>query len=292
MREFFEQMEKRYGATLPVHKLGWPDYWTDGVASTAFETGLNRIAHNEILTAEKVSAIAAKIDPAGDVRVPGRRDPGRARVVDALRRAHLGRLQLDRRSPGRSWPAASGPRRAASPMTPGRRRGRSSGAGPKRWSGSSTPAAPTSSPSSTRSPGRRTDVVRMALPAGPVARGQGEAPGHRPAQRERSQVPASGRRRPPRSGQGHPGLGLRRLRRRDRRGRRGRRHDREAGGRRTGRAGSRTDSIGSRSIPRRAASPASSTRSSAASSSTGPAPGRSTPTSTSSPKAGGRPSTT
>ena len=65
MREFFEQMEKRYGATLPVHKLGWPDYWTDGVASTAFETGLNRIAHNEILTAEKVSALAAKLDPSG-----------------------------------------------------------------------------------------------------------------------------------------------------------------------------------------------------------------------------------
>src|SRR5512138_69946 len=64
MREFFEQMEKRYGASLPVHKLGWPDYWTDGVASTAFETGLNRIAHNEILTAEKVSALAAALDPA------------------------------------------------------------------------------------------------------------------------------------------------------------------------------------------------------------------------------------
>jgi len=70
MREFFEQMEQRYGPTLPVHKLGWPDYWTDGVASTAFETGLNRIAHNEILTAEKVSALAAKLDPAGTFMFP------------------------------------------------------------------------------------------------------------------------------------------------------------------------------------------------------------------------------
>ena len=70
MREFFEQMERRYGATLPVHKLGWPDYWTDGVASTAFETGLNRIAHNEILTAEKVSALAAKLGPAGTFVFP------------------------------------------------------------------------------------------------------------------------------------------------------------------------------------------------------------------------------
>ncbi len=64
LHEFFEQMEKRYGPALPVHKLGWPDYWTDGVASTAFETGLNRIAHNEIITAEKVSALAAKLDQA------------------------------------------------------------------------------------------------------------------------------------------------------------------------------------------------------------------------------------
>jgi alpha-mannosidase len=70
MREFFEQMEKRYGPTLPVHKLGWPDYWTDGVASTAFETGLNRIAHNEILTAEKVSALAARLDPSGTFAFP------------------------------------------------------------------------------------------------------------------------------------------------------------------------------------------------------------------------------
>ncbi|HMA54184.1 MAG TPA: hypothetical protein VKT17_06955, partial [Acidobacteriota bacterium] len=70
LREFFEQMEKRYGEALPVHKLGWPDYWTDGVASTAFETGLNRIAHNEILTAEKVSAVAAKLGPAGSFVFP------------------------------------------------------------------------------------------------------------------------------------------------------------------------------------------------------------------------------
>jgi alpha-mannosidase len=70
MREFFERMERDFGAKLPVHKLGWPDYWTDGVGSTAFETGLNRIAHNEMLTAEKVSAIAAALDPAGAFRFP------------------------------------------------------------------------------------------------------------------------------------------------------------------------------------------------------------------------------
>jgi len=70
MREFFERMEKDYGPTLPVHKLGWPDYWTDGIGSTAFETGLNRVAHNEILTAEKIAAVAAALDPAGAFRFP------------------------------------------------------------------------------------------------------------------------------------------------------------------------------------------------------------------------------
>jgi len=59
MTEFFEAMEKRYGKDIPVHKLGWPDYWTDGVASTAFETGVNRLAHNELLSAEKW-AVAVK----------------------------------------------------------------------------------------------------------------------------------------------------------------------------------------------------------------------------------------
>jgi alpha-mannosidase len=63
LHEFFERLEKDYGPKIPVHKLGWPDYWTDGVASTAFETGINRVAHNELITAEKVSALAARLEP-------------------------------------------------------------------------------------------------------------------------------------------------------------------------------------------------------------------------------------
>jgi Glycosyl hydrolases family 38 N-terminal domain/Glycosyl hydrolases family 38 C-terminal beta sandwich domain/Glycosyl hydrolases family 38 C-terminal domain len=62
MREYFEALESRYGAKLPVHKLGWPDYWTDGVASTAFETGINRLAHNELLSAEKFATAASLLD--------------------------------------------------------------------------------------------------------------------------------------------------------------------------------------------------------------------------------------
>ena len=63
MREFFQALEGKYGPQIPTYKLGWPDYWTDGVASTAFETGVNRIAHSELLNAEKLAAIAASITP-------------------------------------------------------------------------------------------------------------------------------------------------------------------------------------------------------------------------------------
>lgn len=71
MSEFFERLEKSYGSSLPVHKLGWPDYWTDGVASTSFETGLNRLTHSDLVSAEKTSALAAKLDLAKAFRFPG-----------------------------------------------------------------------------------------------------------------------------------------------------------------------------------------------------------------------------
>ena len=63
MSAFFRDLERRYAPSIPVHRMGWPDYWTDGVASTAFETGLNRLSHNEILTAEKLAASVAALDP-------------------------------------------------------------------------------------------------------------------------------------------------------------------------------------------------------------------------------------
>ncbi len=71
MSEFFGRLEKDYGRTLPVHKLGWPDYWTDGVASTSFETGLNRMTHSDLVSAEKISALAAKLDLSKGFSFPG-----------------------------------------------------------------------------------------------------------------------------------------------------------------------------------------------------------------------------
>lgn len=72
MSEFFTALEKKYARTIPTYKLGWPDYWTDGIASTAFETGVNRTAHAELRSGEAWAALAGLIDasfayPAADI---------------------------------------------------------------------------------------------------------------------------------------------------------------------------------------------------------------------------------
>jgi alpha-mannosidase len=59
MSDYFGDFEKAYAKSIPTHKLGWPDYWTDGIGSTAFETGLNRAAHGEIGAAETWSLAAS-----------------------------------------------------------------------------------------------------------------------------------------------------------------------------------------------------------------------------------------
>lgn len=73
MSDFFSAFEKKNAKAIPTYKLGWPDYWTDGVASTAFETGLNRRAHSDISAAETWSLAASLADknfifPRGELR--------------------------------------------------------------------------------------------------------------------------------------------------------------------------------------------------------------------------------
>ncbi len=40
--EFLEMVEKEYGASLPVYRAAFPDYWTDGFGSAARETAASR----------------------------------------------------------------------------------------------------------------------------------------------------------------------------------------------------------------------------------------------------------
>ncbi len=58
------EMATRYGAALPVQRGAWPDWWDDGVASSAFETGLVRYAHDRLLTAEKAASLATALGAA------------------------------------------------------------------------------------------------------------------------------------------------------------------------------------------------------------------------------------
>jgi alpha-mannosidase len=59
--EALHDVAHRYGDRIPVYRGAWRDWWDDGVGSSAFETGLVRFAHGDLLTAEKAAALAAAL---------------------------------------------------------------------------------------------------------------------------------------------------------------------------------------------------------------------------------------
>lgn len=59
--EFFEHIEKNYGKSIPTIKGDGGVWWEDGAGSSARETGLNRIAEENLVTAEKLLSLC---DPA------------------------------------------------------------------------------------------------------------------------------------------------------------------------------------------------------------------------------------
>ncbi len=96
MSEFFGAFEKKYAKIIPTYKKGWPDYWTDGVGSTSFETGLNRMAHGEIVAAE-AWALAASLA-----------DKGFAFPKDEIRDAYEQNMLYDEHTWG-AWNSISDP---------------------------------------------------------------------------------------------------------------------------------------------------------------------------------------
>jgi alpha-mannosidase len=54
---FFEELESRYGALIPTHAGAWPDWWVLYHGATAFETGVNRRTHGELLEAERLATV-------------------------------------------------------------------------------------------------------------------------------------------------------------------------------------------------------------------------------------------
>jgi alpha-mannosidase len=59
--EALRDVEVRYGDGMPVYRGAWPDWWDDGIGSSAFETGLVRFAHGDLLAAEKAAALATAL---------------------------------------------------------------------------------------------------------------------------------------------------------------------------------------------------------------------------------------
>jgi len=57
--QFFEYMEKTYGDQFPHYSGDWTDWWIDGPGSSAYETGLNRVTHEELASAEKLAALGS-----------------------------------------------------------------------------------------------------------------------------------------------------------------------------------------------------------------------------------------
>jgi hypothetical protein len=57
-REFLETLEAKYGDQAPVVSGDIPSWWAEGPASTAAETGLNRLTHDRLTSTEALWALA------------------------------------------------------------------------------------------------------------------------------------------------------------------------------------------------------------------------------------------
>ncbi len=51
-REYLELLEKRYGARTKTYRGDIPSWWAEGPASSALETGMNRLVHDRLVAAE------------------------------------------------------------------------------------------------------------------------------------------------------------------------------------------------------------------------------------------------
>jgi hypothetical protein len=62
-REFLEMLETHHGARTAVYRGDIPSWWADGAASSAAETGLNRLQHPRLLAAHALWTLLRIADP-------------------------------------------------------------------------------------------------------------------------------------------------------------------------------------------------------------------------------------
>jgi hypothetical protein len=53
---FNKMLRNKYAENLPTLRGDWLDWWSDGVASSAYETGISRATHDQLLSAEAIGA--------------------------------------------------------------------------------------------------------------------------------------------------------------------------------------------------------------------------------------------
>jgi len=61
-RTFFERLIELHGDDFPTHQLAWPDWWSEGIGSAAYESALSRETHCRL---RRIEALQAKL---GDTR--------------------------------------------------------------------------------------------------------------------------------------------------------------------------------------------------------------------------------
>ncbi|MDZ7261541.1 MAG: hypothetical protein ONB05_05485 [candidate division KSB1 bacterium] len=78
--EFMAFVKKNHADTLPVYRVAWPDWWTDGVGSAARETAFARLSHADLIANQGLLAIVALLGSP----VPERAMETIAAINDAL----------------------------------------------------------------------------------------------------------------------------------------------------------------------------------------------------------------
>ncbi len=56
-RDYFHKFERLYGDKINTYSGAWPDWWVNYHGAAAFETGVNRKTHSDIINAERFSTI-------------------------------------------------------------------------------------------------------------------------------------------------------------------------------------------------------------------------------------------
>jgi hypothetical protein len=91
--QFFNDLAAHWSKAIPVYKGTIEDWWNFGSASTAYETGLNRMNHDKLAAAEYLATVAG-------VATPGRRYPS-----ESLYAAYENMVLYDEHTWGSPWPA-------------------------------------------------------------------------------------------------------------------------------------------------------------------------------------------